>query len=183
MISDKNNQIKPISVKVERAELRKGKIIIVLSPDLLTNQEFAVNPFYNEGTAKNMLQEAKFGVWFTEKDGEIKIDYAGYNGTHYTTGHTQLHSINSMYLSKKDCAISEILKTADKYIEDNSRMNKLLSNWDNDLDFKIELKELISARKKQINKNKIKSIVEKYEAAKRELDVILKENISSLDCL
>ena len=167
------NNPKTLKIKVVRAELRNRKIIIVLEPDLLTCEEFAVNPFYNEGLEKNKIQEIRIGVWLTEKNGNIKVETAEYNGTHYTTGHTQIHYLNGMYLNKKDCAIAEIKKTEFQYIEDESRMNKLLCNWNDFPEFQKELIDLINNRKAEHQKNKLKQALNEYEGARKRLEKIM----------
>lgn len=96
---------KPIDVTLERCELRNGKIIIVLKPDLLSRQQFSPNVFYDEGAKANMLQYVNIVVTINEKDGELKAT-SGYNGTHYTTGHTQLHdALGKQFINPKDHAL------------------------------------------------------------------------------
>jgi len=163
------NLPKTVEVKVTRAELRKRKIILTLEPDLLTGEEFAVSPFYDEGSKNNMLQDVNISVRIVEKKGKINAS-AEYYGSHYTTGHTQINSLNSCYISKKDRAIAYILKTEYQYIEDDSRMNKLLSNWSSDPDFKAELVSLINERKDKHRKEELKLAMEQYDEARKNLE-------------
>ena len=118
------------TVKVERAELRNGKIIIVIKPRLLSDQVFAANPFYDEGDKKNQLQEAHFNINISEKSGIIKSEATFGNGlSHFTKGHSQIHSsMKDLFLTKIEEAAHEVLTTDQKYLMDSERMGKLINN-------------------------------------------------------
>lgn len=174
---NKNTIPEPARIKVARAELRNRKIILVLEPDLLSNEVFAVNPYYDEGEEKNKLQDIEISIRLTEKKGELNIDTCQYSGTFYTTGHRQIHSVNSLYIDKKDKAIAEILKIQFEHIEDNNRMNKLLSNWDHDPCVKNHLISLIEDRKKENKELEIKKALENYELARNQLELVMGFNL------
>jgi hypothetical protein len=160
----------PAKIKVTRAEIRKRKIILVLEPDLLSNEVFAVNPFYDEGEEKNKLQYIDALIKLREENGELTVTACEYTGCFYTTGHTQIHNVNNLFLNKKDKAINEILRTPYEYIEDEGRMNKLLENWNEDMDFKNYLIKLINSRKEDNSKERISKALENYDKARKELE-------------
>jgi len=161
---------KPAKVKVSRIDLRKRKIILVIEPELFSNEVFAVNPFYDEGDKKNKLQYIDVLVKLHEENGKITVSACEYSGTFYTTGHTQIHNVNGLFINKKDLAINEILKTDIQYIKDESRINKLLSNWDEDKEFKNELISLINDRKEEHKKQEFTKALNNYEIARKELE-------------
>ena len=164
------NRPTPAKIKVARAELRKRKIILVLEPDLLSDEVFAVNPFYDEGEKKNKLQYIEGLIKIREENGKLTVKACEYNGCFYTTGHSQIHDVNNLFIDKKDKAINEIIKTPYKYIEDESRMNKLLSNWDDDEQFKNRLVALINSRKEEHKKDELNNALKAYENARIDLE-------------
>lgn len=122
-------------VKTHRAEVRNGKIIMVIEPKIMSSQVFAVNPFYTEGDEKNQLQDTQYIIKVTEKNGEIKKFEAEYSNSlsHFTKGHTQIHcGMRNLFKSKIETAVYEILTTKIKYILDDSRMKKLIDLLDSD---------------------------------------------------
>ncbi len=160
-------------VKVERAELRNGKIIIVLNPDLLSNQVFSVSPFYTEGDEKNKLEYTRIHLMIFEKEGNIKIEGCGYSGQHYTTGHTQICSPNKLFLSPKEHAIHEIESTDIKYVKDSKRMGRLLGMWEGDESFLHELNLLIEKRKREHLLEEYKEASLNFKKAREEFETLL----------
>lgn len=150
------------SVKVERAELRNGKIILVIKPSLLSDQVFAVNPYYDEGDKKNQLQEAHFSIKVQEKAGAIKAEASFGNGlNHFTKGHSQIHSnMSNLFKNKIDKAVHEILTTDQKYLMDSERMGKIISNLETQEE-KNHAKLLIDNR---LEDSKSKNIAAKKES-------------------
>ena len=159
--------------------MRKRKIIIVLEPDLLSNEVFAVNPFYDEGEAKNKLQYTDFLIHFRERKGVLEMKACEYSGVFYTTGHTQIHNVNRLFLSKKDRAISEILKSSDDLLFDDGRMRGILKNWNEDVSFKEELSDLIESRRQAIKNKSLKIAMREYEDARAKLQVLMFPDLES----
>ena len=139
-------------IEVERAELRNGKIIIVIKPRLLSDQIFAVNPFYDEGEKKNQLGNAHFNLEITESGGSVKVEANFGNGlSHFTKGHSQIHcNMHHLFLTKIENAVHEVLTTDEKYLFESERMGKLIDNLET-TEEKDHVKALISGR---INKSK-----------------------------
>lgn len=160
---------KPAKINLERLELRNGKIIIVLKPDLLSNQVFAVNPYYDEGDSKNRLQYVDALVKFREKNGKLELTACEYNGAFYTTGNSQIYDVNSLFVEKKDIAIHEVLTIPSKCLLEDKRMDKLLFNWRHDKDFQNELRAMIDYRKDGIKKEEIEKAIQEYEEARKNL--------------
>ena len=152
------------NVEVERAELRNGKIIIVIKPSLLSNQVFAVNPFYDGGDSKNQLKSASFHLQVEEKAGSVSVE-ANYSGYHFTTGHTQVHDLRSMFFTKIENAVYEILKSDRKYILDSDRMTKLVNN--------LETQE---------EKDHVRSLIDKRIEAAR-VNNMMSKKVSMLDAI
>jgi hypothetical protein len=159
----------PAKVKVTRADLRNRKIILVLEPDLLSNEVFSPSPFYDDGDNKNKLQTIRIGITLLEEKGKVTIEKCNYVDYHSTTGHRQIN-INEMFINKKDHAIYEILTTDYKYIEDKRRINQLLSNWDNEIEFRDKLINLINNRKEEHKKKEFIKALEAYETARKNLE-------------
>jgi hypothetical protein len=164
---DKIEDISNVKVKVTRAELRNRKIIIVIEPDLLSNEVFAVNPYYDEGENKNKLQYAKFNISVEENYGRVSanVSYLG-AGSHFTTGHTQLHeSFEKVFISKKEKAIHEILTIEEKWYNQPDRVSKILKMWDKDTKFKSHLISLCEKREIEFKEDKIKKANKMYKEA------------------
>ena len=170
------NKPTPARIKVIRAETRKRKIILILEPELLSDEVFAVNPFYDEGEKKNKLEYIDALIKIREEKGKITVTACEYSGTFYTTGHSQIHNVNGLFLHKKDNAINEIIETPYKYIENEDRMNKLLSNWNDDLEFKNKLISLINTRKEEHAKEQLAKALENYEEARQKLEQAMNLN-------
>lgn len=160
----------PARIKVTRAELRNRKIILVLEPDLLSDEVFAVNAFYDEGEEKNKLKQIQVSLNLTEKNGKIEVENCAYAGYHSTTGHSQIHHTESMFVDKKDKAVHELLTTPYKYIEGESRMKQLLDCWNEDQEFRKELVDIIVNRKEEHRKDKLSEALEEYEGARVRLE-------------
>ena len=164
---------KKAKINITRLELRKRKIILVLEPDLLSNEVFAVNPYYDKGNEKNKLQYVSMSIDIHEKDGDLTFKNCEYKGTFYTIGHSQIHNVNSLFLDKKDLAVNEIIKSSNQLIEDDSRFSKILSNWANDEEFKNELIELIEEIKDKSKKEQLEKAMENYEEARKRLEIAM----------
>lgn len=167
-------------IEVERAELRNGKIIIVIKPRILSDQIFAVNPFYDEGKKKNQLGEVYFNLEIKEAGGTVKVDANFGNGlSHFTKGHTQIHSsMKDLFLTKIEKAVHEVLTTSKKYLLDSERMGKLLDNLET-REEQNHVRSLIDGRLKAakidtINKRKKQMLeaISNYESAISELGVL-----------
>ena len=168
------NELNYNKIEVHRAEVRNGKIIIVIEPSLLSSQTFAVNPFYDEGDKKNQLQEAHFSVSLTERNREITKCTVNFGNSlgHFTKGHTQIHDrMENLFFTKIEKAVHEILTTDVKYLEDDSRMNKLLTLLDSDRE-REHVSSLIDDRLSEVKskrvivaKEALKEAMAEYEAA------------------
>jgi hypothetical protein len=165
----------PAKINVLRTEMRKGKIIIVLEPELLSNQVFAVNPYYDEGDEKNKLQYVRIALEIKEDNGKIQVESCNYKGFTYTTSHRQMTDPNNLYLSKRDRAISELLNLDIEYINDIDRIDKLLGLWTDDPAFKSHLVDIISYRKELDFSNRLKNAMEKQQEASDEIKGLLSE--------
>ena len=84
--------------------------------------------------------------------------------------------MNGLFLHKNDNAINEIIETPYKYIENEDRMNKLLSNWNDDLEFKNKLISLINTRKEEHAKEQLAKALENYEEARQKLEQAMNLN-------
>lgn len=161
-------------IELHRAEVRNGKIILVFEPSLLSCQHFAVNPYYSEGEEKDQLQNANFNINVTECGGKIKKCILGFGGStgHFTKGHTQIHDkMENLFVTKIEKAVHEVLTTDIKYLKDDSRMNKLLTNLDSDKE-REHVSKLIDQRLSEVNskallaaKLALKEAMKNYEAA------------------
>lgn len=159
-------ELKPIGVKITRAEKRGRKIIIVIESDLYSDETFAVNPFYDEGDEKNKLCEIRMAVDIKEQSGYVSAKVSFGNCLeHFTKGHTQLHrSIGSHYLTKKECAVDWFLNSSvDYYTEE--RANQIFRNWENDKEFYTELQKLYKKRCLEIKKSKLLEAQSNYKEA------------------
>lgn len=172
----KNKGLKPVSVSVERAELRNGKIIVVLKPDLLSGQEFAVNPYYNEGFEKNKLQLTRFSVSIMEQDGEIKECNASYNGYHSTTGNRQIHDIEKMFVKRFDKCLYEILTSDIKYIKEDDRLQKIYSHHEWDSDQLSVLKSSVAQRLREDRQQRLEQATSDLIEAQKRLQLVVSEN-------
>ncbi len=148
---------KPIKVKITRAERRGRKIILVLESDLYSHETFAVNPFYNEGDAKNQLDAIHFDIKVTENDGAIdaKVDF-GNSLSHFTKGHRQLHQcLETYYLDRRSMAMNWVQSTQEKWFTDD-KIEGLLAHWENeDSEFAAELKDEIRQRKAGLHQKQL----------------------------
>jgi hypothetical protein len=160
----------PARVKVTRADLRNRKIILVIEPDLLSDEVFSYSPFWDDGEDKSKLQKVRINLGLLEKNGNIEIENCEYAGHHFTTDNSQITDPNDMFVDKKDHVINEILTTQFKYIEEEYRMNKLLGIWDNDIEFKNKLISLINSRKEKHKKKILDEALRTYEEARKNLE-------------
>lgn len=169
------------SVSVERAELRNGKIIIVIKPKLLSNQTFAVSPYYDEGDAKNQLQEASFNITVCEKGGDVKCNVGFSSGLgHFTKGRTQIHcGMSKLLFSKVDLAAHEILTCDDKYLFDEDRMSRLIKNLKLSSE-KEWAKSLICSRKDVIKKASVTKAKDKLMIAIAEYESSLSDEFCGI---
>lgn len=163
--------MKPISVKILKAEKKGRKIILEIESDLYSNEVFAVTPFYDEGDAKNQLQAVHINIQITEENGELKtgINY-GNMLSHFTKGHTQLHyPLDTFYLNKKDCALHYFNTEKQEQFTDE-RIIKILKLWEEDKSFHSKLVEIVEKRKKQFQ-------IDKFNEAKKAHQLAL-ENLN-----
>ena len=160
-----------MEIKLLRAEKRGRKIIIVFESELYSNETFAVNPFYDEGDEKNQLQAVHFDLKVTEDNGQVNAEvYYGSGGSHFTKGHTQLHSsLSSYFLDKKECAMDWIEEEKEEYFT-KDRIDKMLSNWKEDRMFLEALQGLIKEKLQNIRLEKIKNVKERIKENLIELD-------------
>jgi hypothetical protein len=166
--------LKPVGVKITRAERRDRKIILVIEPDLFSDEVFAVTPFYDAGDEKNKLQHARFNVSIEETKGIISAK-VGYSGNNFTTGHSQIHgSIESHFIDKKDCALNWFLNEPEEYYTE-SRKNQILNMWNHDQIFQKELSEIFEKRQKEFKIEKLNKIKKKYQEALEELEKTIEE--------
>lgn len=180
MYKESLEELENVKVKVTRAEKRGGKIILVIEPDLFSNEVFAVNPYYDEGENKNKLQYAKFNISVEENYGRVSanVSYLG-AGSHFTTGHTQLHeSFDKVFISKKDKAIHEILTIGEKWYYADGRIGKLLKMWDSEPKFQDHLKKLCVKRECEFKAIRFKKAKENYLNALSEMETIFNTNQS-----
>ena len=167
------------SISLERAELRNGKIIIVIKPDLLLNQNFAVNPFYTEGKKKDRLKSTHFEIRVKEASGKVDAEVLFGNGlSHFTYGHRQIHyPMSCLFKTKIELAVFEVLKTDSKLLRDSDRMEKLINNLDTDED-RSHVRSIIKKRIRSLDfedadtkKNAMLKAIKEYE-----------ESLSNLRC-
>lgn len=171
--------LKPVSVSVERAEVRNGKIIIVLKPGLLSGQEFAVNPYYNEGTEKNKLRLTRLSVSIVEKDGEIEDCDASYHGYHATTGHTQVHDLKSMFLNRFDKCLHEIMTLDIKYLKDVSRVQKIYDHHEWTYDQLSVLNGAVKDRLQRDRQERLEKATSNLIEAQKRLQLVVNEKSES----
>lgn len=168
---------KPIEVKILRAEKRGRKVIIVFESDLYSDEVFAVTPFYDEGDAKNQLQDAHFTLNVDEKSGNIKANvwFTGAN-THYTKGHTQLHyPMNRFFLSKEDCVIDWAMTEKEEWLNED-RIKQVLNMWNGNTEMQERIKDIISNRKQRFKLDRLKKAKENYHIALKELESAMEIN-------
>lgn len=174
----------PIGVKILRAEKRGRKIIVVFESDLYSDEVFAVTPFYDEGDAKNQLQDAHFVLNVSEKSGELKASvwFTGAN-THYTKGHSQLHdSMNRFFISKEDCVINWAMTEKEEWLND-SRIKQVLDMWKDNPEMQNDITEIISKRKQEFKIERLKQAKENYHTALKELEEAMEINEpKNVDC-
>ncbi len=164
----------PISVKLTRVEKRGRKIIIVIESDIYSDEVFAVTPFYDEGDKKNQLQSTHFILNVTEQSGAVnaKVDFTGAN-THYTKGHSQLHSpMNRFFISKEDCVIDWALTETEEYLRED-RINQVLKMWDGNPVIQNRINAIISERKQQFKIKKLEAAKTNYHQALKELEIAM----------
>lgn len=168
------SDLKPISVKLTRAEKRGNKIILVIESDLYSSEVFAVTPFYDEGDKKNQLQAVHFDVKVTEQDGKVEASVNFGNClNHFTKGHSQLHqSLRTFFLDKKDCARDWVNKESEEYFNEG-RKKQVLGMWQHDIEFQNELKALISKREDNIKRSALDKAKEKFKKASEKLEEAL----------
>lgn len=172
----KNIKMKPVQVKLTRAEKRGRKIILVIESDLYSDEVFAVTPFYNEGDAKNQLQDVHFELKVTETSGKIKASVEFGNClSHFTKGHTQLHyPVSKFFIDQKDCARDYFLKEKPEQFTDD-RINQILKLWKEEPEFQAELSLIATVRKKQFKIDALNEAKEKYQKALSKLETALAE--------
>ncbi len=168
--------MKPIKVKVIRAEKRNRKIILVIESDLYSDEVFAVTPFYNEGDKKNQLQSLHLNLELTEQSGNVKAKVFFSNClSHYTKGHTQLHKpITTFYLTQKECALDWFMNEKQECYTDE-RIVQILKLWESDTEFHSELLRISLNRKKQFKIDELNEAKENYKSALEILDKCLKD--------
>ena len=153
-------------------EKKGNKIKITLESDIYSNEVFAVSPYYDEGEEKNKLQEIKFNLKVTEKNGKVEV-IPEFQCTHYTTGHSQINNPKKFFKDKKDLAVYEVLKLDEEYFLQDDRMQKLLNMWENEPEFKEHLEKLIAKRKISIKQEKIKKTMESIKRLNKELENLI----------
>jgi hypothetical protein len=159
-----------IKLKVERAEKRKDKIIIVLKSNLYSGEDFACNPFHKD---IDQLQDLKIDVEIIEDHGKLHAKAKFKDYAHYTKGHTQItDNLTNYFLSTKDCARDWVLNEKEEYFNEE-RIKKVLDIWSNDQDFHSELTSLILQRKNKIKKNKINKAKEEVKKAVKKLNKLI----------
>lgn len=168
-----DEELKPIGVKITRSEKRDRKIILVIEPDLFSNEVFAVTPFYDEGDKKNQLQKIKLSMTVEEKNGKITTR-VNYSGDHYTKGHRQMFDVDRHFINKKDCTLNWFLNEPEKYYTE-SRKKQILDIWKHDIEFQKELSEIFEKRKNEFKIKKLKEIKERYQEALSDLESAIEE--------
>ncbi|MES2382345.1 MAG: hypothetical protein V4538_14965 [Bacteroidota bacterium] len=164
----------PISVKITRAEKRGRKVIICFESDLYSDEIFAVTPFYDEGDAKNQLQDAHFVLKVSEKSGELKasVDFTCAN-THYTKGHSQLHyPMSRFFISKIDCVIDWAMTENEEYLNDQ-RILQVMDMWKGNTEIQNRISAIISERKQGFKLKRLQEAKENYHKAIKELEVAM----------
>ena len=163
--------MKPIEVKITRAEKRGRKIIITIESDLYSNEVFAVTPFYDEGEKKNQLQSVHFNLEVHEEDNKVDAKVFFSNPlSHFTKGHQQLHKpINKFYLSKKDCAKDWFISEKQEYYTDQ-RISQILKIWETDKPFHDELQAISIQRKRQFQIDNLNKAKKEYQMALENLE-------------
>jgi len=166
----------PIGVKITRAERRNRKIILVIEPDLFSNEVFAETPFYDEGPEKTQLQSVNFSLSVKEERYKISASVF-YQGAHYTKGCSQIHDINRRFIDKKDCALNWVQSETEEYLTEE-RLGKVLKMWETEPNFQQVINDLFKKRKAQIAHQRLAEVkaayhiaLEKYEA---ELEKVFK---------
>jgi hypothetical protein len=166
--------MKPIQVKVTRAEKRNRKIILTIESDLYSDEVFAVTPFYNEGDKKNQLQALHLNLELTEQSGKIEAKVFFSNClSHFTKGHTQLHKpITTFYLTQKECALDWFMNEKQEWYTDE-RIAQILKLWESDKEFHSELLDISVKRKKQFKIDALNEAKQNYKTALENLDKCL----------
>jgi len=166
--------MKPIQVKVTRAEKRNRKIFLTIESDLYSDEVFAVTPFYDEGDKKNQLQALHLNLELTEQSGKVDAKVFFSNClSHFTKGHTQLHKpITTFYLTKKECALDWFINEKKEWYTDGL-ITKILKLWESDKEFYNELLEISIKRKKQFKIDALNKAKENYKNALDNLDKCL----------
>ena len=171
---------KPVSVSVERAELRNGKIIVVIKPDLLSGQEFAVSACYNEGKEKNMLQKTRFSISVIEEGGKIMECRANYGESHhYTTGNIQIRSMKNVFINQFDKCLHEIQTMPIHYLNVPDRLQQIFDNhtWsDNAL---RALKNAVHKRLIDDREKRLREATENLISAQKQLQVVVEEQVQA----
>jgi hypothetical protein len=141
---------------VTRVQKRDRKIIVVIESDLYSDEVFAVTPFYDEGDAKNQLQSLHFNLELTETSGEVKAKVSFGNClSHFTKGHSQLHSnLSTFFIDKKDCARNWFLTEKEEWFKDE-RITQILKLWETDNLFHAELSDIAKARKMKFKNDRL----------------------------
>jgi type I restriction-modification system DNA methylase subunit len=168
--------MKPIDVKITRAEKRGRRIIVVFESDLYSDEVFAVTPFYDEGDAKNQLQCIRFDLNITEQSGQVKAQVGFANSlSHFTKGHSQLHyPINTFFLDKKDCARNWFLTEKQEYFTDE-RIDQILKLWEADPKFHEELIDITRRRRHSFRVDRLNTAKLRHQKALLELEEAMSE--------
>lgn len=162
----KNN----IDVRLTKAIKKGRKVIIEFESDLFSNEVFCHNVFYDEGDDKNQLQSVIFNINAIETNGEIKAQvYFGNYLSHFTKGHSQMHSPLKTFFRDKKEATENWFKTDKELKKDD--VERILGNWEHDKAFQQKLKniaegrkaEIINIKKEKAQNDLINSINEYYE--------------------
>lgn len=173
--------MKPINVKVTRAEKRGRKIILVIESDLYSDETFAENPFYDAGDEKNQLETIYFNLELSEKSGNVDANVSFGNClSHFTKGYSQLHKpLTSFYLTKKECALDWFLNEKEEWYTEE-RIKQILKLWENEPDFYNELLEISNNRKKQFKLEALDKAKKEYKEALDNLDKLLSDGLKEL---
>lgn len=168
--------MKPIDVKVTRVQKRDRKIIIVIESDLYSDEVFAVTPFYDEGDAKNQLQSIQFHLDVTEQAGQVKANVSFGNClSHFTKGHSQLHSpLNRFFLDKKDCARNWFLTEKQEFFTDE-RIKRILDLWETDKPFQVELSNIAKSRKLKFKNDRLVKAKLEHQKAMDEVELAIND--------
>ncbi|MDT8412685.1 MAG: hypothetical protein RQ875_09505 [Vicingaceae bacterium] len=166
--------MKPIQVKVTRAEKRSRKIILVIESDLYSDEVFAATPFYIEGDKKNQLKSLHLNLQLTEQSGKVEAKvFFGNCLFHFTKGHTQLHKpISTFYLTQKECALDWFMNEKQECYTDE-RIAKILKLWESDKEFHSELLDISVKRKKQFKIDALNEAKHSYKTALENLNKCL----------